>query len=481
MASATGIPDRKRVEVPAPIAVPEISDKNERVRQKVIAEIINTEQDFVRNLKLMQVYFVEPLKEQRSVIIPKSDVDLMFSNLGELLKIQEKFLADLMETAKKAKGGPIQLISHNFSKLSPHLGPYADFMINQDTALATIDKCKAIPTFEAFLEQNFNEPELKQLTLFSYLIMPCQRICKYPLLLRELSKVTDSKHADYPALQKAIVEIGAKAEKVNEAKRFSEKHEEVLAHLQSVEGTEALSLSSKKDRVFDSEFSQIPLVIEGKAVSSSLWIFNDIILFAIPNKRHQKMYPLTLVAAIQPKRAMYRTSTAQCDGVEEKVLHLEDTYDNSQVTIAIRSEVAFLEEKLTKLVKKAMRTSASMYEETPPSSPQRYTLDLNKSQHSKLKKSIEHDKRKSQIFSKRKRTTVIADSKPTTTSVPATRQKPFTPGVHATPGGDNVAVAVSPSVKAKCSKNVINAQTATNDLEVVSIKSPSSKAASRRF
>ena len=54
-----------------------------------------------------------------------------------------------------------------------------------------------------------------------------------------------------------------------------------LLHKLSNFTPQALSLSSKKDRVFDSEFSQIPLVIEGKAVSSSLWIFNDIILFGI--------------------------------------------------------------------------------------------------------------------------------------------------------------------------------------------------------
>jgi hypothetical protein len=59
---------------------------------------------------------------------------------------------------------------------------------------------------------------MRGLTLETLLIVPIQRLCKYPLLMRELIRVTASDHPDYEKLPAAFKAIEAAAEHVNEQK-----------------------------------------------------------------------------------------------------------------------------------------------------------------------------------------------------------------------------------------------------------------------
>ncbi|KAG9352992.1 hypothetical protein JZ751_017568 [Albula glossodonta] len=79
--------------------------------------------------------------------------------------------------------------------------------------------------------------------LEGYLLTPIQRICKYPLLLKELLKRTPKKHADYPAVEVALQAMKAVCSNINETKRQMEKLE-ALEQLQShIEGWEGTNLT----------------------------------------------------------------------------------------------------------------------------------------------------------------------------------------------------------------------------------------------
>uniref|UniRef100_A0A8C5DVZ8 Phosphatidylinositol 3,4,5-trisphosphate-dependent Rac exchanger 1 protein-like n=1 Tax=Gouania willdenowi TaxID=441366 RepID=A0A8C5DVZ8_GOUWI len=95
--------------------------------------------------------------------------------------------------------------------------------------------------------------------LEGYLLTPIQRICKYPLLLKELLKRTPKKHADYPAVEEALQAMKAVCSNINETKRQMEKLE-ALEQLQShIEGWESccfmgislkISAGNIQERVF---------------------------------------------------------------------------------------------------------------------------------------------------------------------------------------------------------------------------------------
>ncbi|XP_068064226.1 phosphatidylinositol 3,4,5-trisphosphate-dependent Rac exchanger 1 protein isoform X8 [Anomalospiza imberbis] len=102
-----------------------------------------------------------------------------------------------------------------------------------------------IPTVRTFLLgcMLLGGRKTTDIPLEGYLLTPIQRICKYPLLLKELAKRTPSKHPDHPAVQNALQAMKTVCTNINETKRQMEKLE-ALEQLQShIEGWEGSNLT----------------------------------------------------------------------------------------------------------------------------------------------------------------------------------------------------------------------------------------------
>uniref|UniRef100_A0A8C6LLE6 Phosphatidylinositol 3,4,5-trisphosphate-dependent Rac exchanger 2 protein n=1 Tax=Nothobranchius furzeri TaxID=105023 RepID=A0A8C6LLE6_NOTFU len=79
-----------------------------------------------------------------------------------------------------------------------------------------------------------------EVPLEGYLVAPIQRICKYPLLLKELLKRTPKKHNDYGLVHESLQLMKAVCSSINEAKRQMEKLEileEWQSHIEGWEGS----------------------------------------------------------------------------------------------------------------------------------------------------------------------------------------------------------------------------------------------------
>ena len=108
-------------------------------------------------------------------------------------------------------------------------------------------------------QQKLQNPQVKGAGLESYLIKPVQRLCRYPLLLKELLKVqthltyaiitqffvactscvtqeTDPKHPDFAKISNALDKIQAVINKVNEFKRKFEGEVNVLKVQKRISG-----------------------------------------------------------------------------------------------------------------------------------------------------------------------------------------------------------------------------------------------------
>jgi len=81
---------------------------------------------------------------------------------------------------------------------------YSNFASHQNEALAALEKAKGKKAFTAFTAELKVVPATKGLELSQFVIMPVQRICKYPLLFKDLMKHTPKEHPDYPNLEKAF-------------------------------------------------------------------------------------------------------------------------------------------------------------------------------------------------------------------------------------------------------------------------------------
>lgn len=86
-----------------------------------------------------------------------------------------------------------------------------------------------------------SDPRCRGLKLSSFLIKPIQRICKYPLLFRELLKFTNpDEHTRYSLLIDAFHKIEKVTEHINEGKRTAEKLQRIVDIQYSIDSKEQL-------------------------------------------------------------------------------------------------------------------------------------------------------------------------------------------------------------------------------------------------
>jgi len=80
----------------------------------------------------------------------------------------------------------------------PH---YTEYCCNHPEAVELCKRKMEKDSFAKFNKECSARPECKGLNLESFLIKPVQRICKYPLLIRELIRSCGTDHDDYAQLQ----------------------------------------------------------------------------------------------------------------------------------------------------------------------------------------------------------------------------------------------------------------------------------------
>jgi hypothetical protein len=199
--------------------------KQEIKRQEVIFEIITTEEDYVDDLELvLQVkillnqLYIRPL-EKNKLIRPK-DMAIIFSNIEQFLPVNQELLRSL-ETLQN-QSTTINMIGDAIIRVSDYLKMYTMYCSNHPHALMKLQAVRQSKSVAKFLDQQHQNPLSRSLDLSNFLLKPIQRVCKYPLLVRELIKYTDSGHPDFECLNRALLKIEAIVTTINEGARNAE-------------------------------------------------------------------------------------------------------------------------------------------------------------------------------------------------------------------------------------------------------------------
>ncbi|KAK7790783.1 hypothetical protein R5R35_000425 [Gryllus longicercus] len=188
-------------------------------RQNVISELVMTEKEYVRDLKItFEVFNLhDPSKlESRGI-----NVKILFGNILEVMCFAEEFLDKLL-FSMKGKNEDEQCLGVVFLEMADQMKSiYGEYCMNHDHALGLLEKYES----EQEVQKVFNkglETLRYQIACFdmsSILIKPVQRILKYPLILNELIKYTSESHMDKPDLLRAVKTIMDVATYINECKR----------------------------------------------------------------------------------------------------------------------------------------------------------------------------------------------------------------------------------------------------------------------
>lgn len=222
------------------------SERQLRLRLCVLNELLNTERDYVRTLAFLQSAFLQRIRqmgENQQCLTPEQ-VKILFSNIEEILDVHREFFS-AMEASLQPEPQPQHALGHVFLQFRDRFSVYGEYCSNHEKALRLLMELNKIPHIRTFLLHCMllGGKKSTDVPLECYLLSPIQRICKYPLLLKELLKRTAKKHADYPAVEEALQAMKEVCSNINETKRQMEKLE-ALEQLQShIEGWEGTNLT----------------------------------------------------------------------------------------------------------------------------------------------------------------------------------------------------------------------------------------------
>jgi hypothetical protein len=147
-----------------------------------LAELLETERNYVRDLKLIVDVFLQPIRKQQ--LLTTFEIVSLFGNIESLVPLNEGFIEELELLVEKKESEAT--IGEIFSYFAPiMMKPYCNYCSNQPNVRERIKQYQqANAGFDAFVKKCFKNPLCRKQDLESFLILPLQRICKYPLFIK---------------------------------------------------------------------------------------------------------------------------------------------------------------------------------------------------------------------------------------------------------------------------------------------------------
>ncbi|XP_069711077.1 rho guanine nucleotide exchange factor 38 [Phaenicophaeus curvirostris] len=193
-------------------------------RVKIIAELMQTEKDYISDLDLCIKEVIQPLRNKQ---IARFDVDGLFSNIELVHQVSAKLLS-LLEEATTDVEPPMQIIGEVFLQIKgPLEDTYKIYCYRHDDAHTMLESYEKDEELKQHLRhcvqslKKIYEEEGKPnlMDMGSLMIKPVQRVMKYPLLLCELLNSTPASHPDHKVLQEALFAMKNINMNINELKR----------------------------------------------------------------------------------------------------------------------------------------------------------------------------------------------------------------------------------------------------------------------
>ncbi|KAJ4490290.1 hypothetical protein J3R30DRAFT_3278216 [Lentinula aciculospora] len=193
---------------------------NERRRQEAIFEIIATEHAYVRDLQLVVEVFYSKLLP----LLDRKAITVIFANIEDILLTNITFMSSLEERQKECRLY-IDRIGDIIQSYMSSMGVYMEYCVNQGNAIKVLQNIRDSNSEVALQLQRIRDgPSARNLDLSSYLLIPMQRITRYPLLIRQISHYT-SAGEEKDSIDRSM-EIAEKIlDHINETIRYQEGQE----------------------------------------------------------------------------------------------------------------------------------------------------------------------------------------------------------------------------------------------------------------
>ncbi|XP_073774365.1 guanine nucleotide exchange factor VAV3b isoform X2 [Danio rerio] len=206
------------------------------IRSCCLLEIKQTEAKYTETLETIEKYFMIPLMK----FIPATDIDKVFINIPDLVKVHKGLMGEIQDCVQNKNAENLHQI---FITYKDRLLLYGKYCSHVESAISLLDFiCKEKEGVRLKLEECSKRANNGKFTLRDLLVVPMQRVLKYPLLLQELVKYTND-GPEKSNLRIALDAMRDLAQYVNEVKRDVETLREIDQYQRSIENLNQSLLS----------------------------------------------------------------------------------------------------------------------------------------------------------------------------------------------------------------------------------------------
>lgn len=265
-------------------------DRQLRLRVCVLSELLKTERDYVGTLEFLVSAFFHRMMQNAADKLDKNvteeTVKMLFSNIEDILVVHRDFLA-LIEESLYPEPNAHQELGTCFLKFKERFAIYDEYCSNHEKAQKLLLELNKIRTVRTLLlncmvlsgRKNTDVP------LEGYLVAPIQRICKYPLLLRELLKRTPKRHSDHANVMEALQAMKAVCSNINEAKRRMEKLEMLEEWQSHIEGWEGSSVTDTCSEML--MHGVLQKISSGNIQERIFFLFDNLLVYC--KRKHRRL------------------------------------------------------------------------------------------------------------------------------------------------------------------------------------------------
>ena len=262
----------------APPAPSRELSKSGGLREMARAEVLETEQTYVKNLGVIVNTFQKPMKAWMSKPVPSGDEDRvseaemneLFGQVELLLEVSIKFLGDLKVAYSAGDAlGPV------FLQFAPFLKLYAGYVTTYEAKGGVLEALEARPSAAAFVAACELQPAACGTSLRRFLSLPLLRVPQYKLLLREVVKHTKENDEARSGLEQALAEIDKVAHTVNSSIATHQRHVREC-ELRTEWQWDGLDDAARK---FVKEDVLVKLHKAGGSTEHGVVLFNDVLIY----------------------------------------------------------------------------------------------------------------------------------------------------------------------------------------------------------
>jgi len=191
-------------------------ERRRKERKHLVDELANTEKDYRDDMQTILDVWIPAVSEGK--FFDSRQESMVFNMIKQISHLSNEFSTVFSSIADKPEDE--QKLGEALLNRVPFLRLYVEQTSSFDKVTEIVNEALKNRRFQEMQRNLASNPRVKGLDLLGFLVMPMQRLARYPLLIQSILKCTDESHPDYPSLVLVLQELRKVVAEINDLSKL---------------------------------------------------------------------------------------------------------------------------------------------------------------------------------------------------------------------------------------------------------------------